>query len=399
MSWRVLIRYRLRLSARRAAPRLLYIDNIRLTLITLVVIGHLAITYTGQGDWYYKEAGEVSDIFIILMLPFGGIAAASLLGLFSLIAGYFTPRAYDRKGPVLFLLDRIKRLGIPLLIYELIVRPFITYIRDVHQGSYQGSFWSFLREVFFPLDSIADGPVWYLLMLLIFSIGYALWRLLNRAIRQPAAGKPARSPVPGNGIIALFTLGLGLITFIVRIWAPVGFQFEPWHQELAHYPQYIAMFVVGILAYRNDWLAAFPDAQARLWRWLTPVVVVSLVGVAGAAGAFSGALDERAAGGLNGLSLAYSLWEAFTCVVVGIVVLTWFRRRFTGQRRLTRAMSPAAFGVYVLHPAIIVPLSIALSGITMDLGLKFLWVTPIAVALCYAVVYTLRKLPLLRSVF
>ncbi len=379
--------------------RLLYIDNIRLTLITLVVVGHLAITYTGQGEWYYKEAGEVSDIFIILMLPFGAIAAASLLGLFTLIAGYFTPHAYDRKGPGPFLLDRIKRLAIPLAIYELTIRPVISYIRDMHQGLFQGSFWSFLRDRFFPLDSIADGPVWYLLMLLIFSAAYTLWRLLSpAAIRRPAAANPGRAAVPGNGAIALFALGMGLTTFIVRIWAPFGYQLEPWHQELAHYPQYIAMFVVGILAWRNDWLAAFPDAQARLWRWLSPLVLVALAGVAGAAGAFGGALDERAAGGLNWLSLAYSMWEAFTCVVVSILMLTWFRRRFTGQGRLTRAMSPAAFGVYVTHPAIIVPLSIALSGITMNLGLKFLWVTPIAVALCYLVAYTLRKLPLLRSI-
>ena len=37
-----------------------------------------------------------------------------------------------------------------------------------------------------------------------------------------------------------------------------------------------------------------------------PLMVVSLVGVVVAAGAFSGALDERAAGGPNWLSLAYS---------------------------------------------------------------------------------------------
>ena len=96
------------------ATRLLYIDNIRLVLITLVVIGHLAITYGSEGDWYYKEPGTVSDIFTMVMLPVGAIVIASLLGLFSLIAGYFTPRAYDRKGPGAFLLDRFKRLAIPL---------------------------------------------------------------------------------------------------------------------------------------------------------------------------------------------------------------------------------------------------------------------------------------------
>jgi hypothetical protein len=43
------------------------------------------------------------------------------------------------------------------------------------------------------------------------------------------------------------------------------------------------------------------------------------------------------------------------------------------------------FAVYVLHLAIIVPLALALSGIQMNLSLKFLLVAPIAAVLCYLV--------------
>ena len=158
------------------------------------------------------------------------------------------------------------------------------------------------------------------------------------------------------------------------------------------------MFVIGLVAYRRDWLATFPDRQARLWRWLIPVIVVALGGVAAAAGAFSGTLDTRAAGGLNWLSLAYAMWEAWTCVAISIVVLTWFRKRFNRQGRLARALSAAAFGVYVLHPAIIVPLPIALSGISMNLSLKFLWVTPIGLALCFLIAHLLRKVPVVKNI-
>ncbi len=81
-----------------ASRRLLYVDNLRWVLISLVVVGHLAITYGFEGDWYYKEPGETSEIFMIVLLPLAAIGYASLLGLFSLIAGYFTAPAYDRKG-------------------------------------------------------------------------------------------------------------------------------------------------------------------------------------------------------------------------------------------------------------------------------------------------------------
>jgi glucans biosynthesis protein C len=386
-----------------ARPRLLFIDNVRTVLITLVVVGHLAITYGGGfGEWYYKESGTASDIFTIIMLLLAAILYASLLGLFCFIAGYFTPRAYDRKGAGPFLLDRVKRLAVPLALYEFVINPVIWYVRDVHKGSFEGSLASYLPVYFVPLKSIADGPVWFLLMLLVFSVVYAGWRLL--AATLPAAGTPRRGaaprawPPPGQRAVALFAVVVGLLTFVVRIWAPSGRAYEPWHQELAHYPQYVGMFVAGLLAYRGNWLANYPAARARLWLRLMPALLIALVGIIIAAGALSGELDERAAGGLNWLSLAYSMWEAWTGVAVSIIVLAWFRSRFNSQGPVAREMAGSAFAVYVLHPAIVVPLALALSGLSMNLSLKFLVVTPVAVALSYLVAGLLRRLPGLRQV-
>jgi fucose 4-O-acetylase-like acetyltransferase len=379
-----------------ASRRLLYIDNLRWVLISLVVMGHLAITYGVEGDWYYKEPGAVSEVFAIIALPIAAVLYASLLGLFVLIAGYFTPPAHDMKGTGPFMLDRAKRLLIPLALYEFIINPIISYIRDVHETRFAGSFWSYFGLWFSPLKSIGDGPVWFLEMLFVFSLAYAAWRFLRARGRK--GGASAVRPVPGNGSIALFALALGLVTFVVRLWAPTGKWYEPWHQEFAHYPQYILMFALGALAFRSDWLTRFPDRQARLWRWLIPLILVSLIGIALAAGAATGKLDERAAGGPYLLSLAYSLWEGFTCVAIVIVMLTWFRSRFNRQNRLTRELANCCFGVYVIHPLVIVPLAIALSGVTMNLSLKFLWVTPLALTICYGLVYLLRKIPGVRSV-
>jgi hypothetical protein len=55
--------------------------------------------------------------------------------------------------------------------------------------------------------------------------------------------------------------------------------------------------------------------------------------------------------------------------------------------------------VYVLHPIIIVPFVLALSGISINPTLMFLFAAPLAVALCYTIAYYFRKLPLVRSIF
>lgn len=391
-----------------ATPRLLYVDNMRIVLITAVVLGHLSVSYGAIGDWYYSEIGEGSSVINIFLLMVMGIGAGFAMGLFFMIAGYFTPAAYDRKGPARFLLDRFKRLGIPWLVYEVLINPFVHYIVDVQGGNcrgsfhdcqFQGTYWQYLEDYPNHLRSIGDGPVWFLEALLIFSVFYALWRLVTGPRSPTAVGGPSQSrAVPNNRVIALFALAIGMSTFVVRFWVTALVQYEPLHLEFARFPQYIALFVAGLWAYRRNWLVSFADHQARIWRWITLVCVLSLPAIAVAAGALSGTLDERAGGGVNWLSLANSHWEGFLCVAMAITILTWFRRHFDHQGRLARAMSKSTLAVYVIHPAIIVPLALALSGIQMQLNLKFLLVAPLAITLCYLVAYTLHKTPLVRNI-
>jgi hypothetical protein len=47
---------------------------------------------------------------------------------------------------------------------------------------------------------------------------------------------------------------------------------------------------------------------------------------------------------------------------------------------------------------VIVPLALGLSDIPLSLDLKFLLVSPVAVALCFLVGYYVRKLPLVGSI-
>jgi hypothetical protein len=378
--------------AEKEKSHLLYIDNLRTTLITFVILLHLAITYGAGGNWYYHEGGDSSVAMFVIMMFVAAIGSAFVLGLFFMLAGYFTPRSYDRKGCGGFLIDRAKRLLIPLALYEIIIFPLIRYGVRVNDG-FQGSLWDHLAEHFGGLGTIADGPVWFLLTLVIFSFFYALWRLVTKS------EKSGQTSLPGNWSVALFALALGLVTFIVRLWLPVGTFYEPLHQEFAHYPQYISLFAIGTIAYRRDWLTSFPDSQVRLWRWVALTCVLILPAIVIAAGALTGQLDTRGAGGWNGISFSYSVWEGFTCLAFSIITLAWFRQRFNRQGWLAAKMADATFTAYVIHPAIIVPFALLLSGIAMNLSLKFLIVAPIAVALTYVISYYFRRLTLVKNIF
>jgi glucans biosynthesis protein C len=383
-----------------AQPRvthLLYIDNLRTTLITFVILLHLAITYGAEGLWYYKEPGQASTVMFVSMMLIAAIGSAFSMGLFLLLAGYFTPSSYDRKGFASFLADRLKRLLIPLAFYQIVINPLLNYLVDLHKKP-QPPLWEYLAYYFRNFDSFGDGPVWFLVTLIFFSLAYALWRRVTGSA-SARTGKLLPGPVPGNWAIALFVLALGLLTFIVRLWLPVGIFYEPWHQEFAHYPQYIALFALGTLAYRQDWLNRFSNGQVRAWKWVALACVLTLPAIVIAAGVLTGQLDNRGAGGWNWISFSYSVWEGFTCLAFSIITLAWYRQRFDRQGWIAAKMADATFTAYVIHPAIIVPLALVLSGISLNLDLKFLLVAPLGVALTYFVSYHFRRLPLIRNVF
>jgi surface polysaccharide O-acyltransferase-like enzyme len=216
-------------------------------------------------------------------------------------------------------------------------------------------------------------------------------RALNGAAQAQA--------VPGNWTIVLFALMIGLSTFVVRFWAPVFVYFDPWQLEFAHFPQYIALFAAGAWAYRRDLLTTFSDRQARPWYWVALGCVLVFPVILWWVGALAGEIDSRVAGGITWMSLVYSLWEGFLCVSLSITFLTWYRHSFNKQSRIGRAMSESSFFVYIFHAAVIVPLALALSGIQMNLTLKFLLVTPFAVALSYLFAHLLRKVPVFRAIY
>src|SRR6266571_8168478 len=108
--------------------RLWFLDHLRLVLICGVVVAHVAGLYAG-GDFYQYQDPVPADVLTRYVLAIPDLLAISFgLGFFFLLAGYFTPGSYDRKGGASFVRDRLVRLGIPLLVYDLLLDPLVVYI-------------------------------------------------------------------------------------------------------------------------------------------------------------------------------------------------------------------------------------------------------------------------------
>jgi glucan biosynthesis protein C len=379
-----------------AKPRLLYIDNLRIVLISMVVLLHLAITYGAEGDWFYNEPVPENIASAVVLTLYTTIAQAFTLAFFMMISSYFTPPAYDRKGPGAFIKDKLKRLGIPLLLFWGVVNPLLVMMVRAFEGEPPippgvsfVTFWTHTTHV---------GPMWFVEALLLFSLVYVLWRLATA--RRPAAAPPpaaAEARAPGNGAMALFALVVGLITFVVRLAWPVDRWLEPLHFQLAQHPQYIAYFVVGLIAYRRNWFAGVKVAQAKLWAWVTLGIVLTYPVIIVLSGALEKGVEEFK-GRLTWQSALYSVWEQYLCLAIVVALLVWFRERFNHQGGLAAAMGADTYAVYFIHPAVIIPLTFALGGIVMVGVIKWALVAPLALALCFLIAHYLRKLPLIRDI-
>jgi len=377
-------------------PRLLYIDNIRILLTVLVVLQHMAITYGAPGGWYYHEfaQNQLDPAAALVLTFFVAINQAFFMGLFFFIAGYFTPRSHDRKGSSAFIKDRLLRLGMPILFYMIVIAPVLQYFLAVAGETIAlspGKLFGFYIQQVGDLDI---GPLWFVETLFFFALGYVLYRAL-------AGGRGARiqdaPAMPGSRTIILFALTLGLASFLVRIWAPIGMAFPVLNLQIAFTPQYICMFVLGVAAYRSNWLERISPAMAKPWMIITAVLVgflpIVYMLVAGPQGDISVAI-----GGLHWQSLVYAVWEQLLCVGMTISLLYIFREKFNRQGSPVGAMSASAYTVYIIHALVVVGLALWFRGYPIHPLLKFFLLGPLAVAVSFAIGNLIRKLPLAREI-
>lgn len=103
-------------------------------------------------------------------------AALFAMGLFFLISGLVTPGSVSRKGPRTFARDRLIRLGVPLAAWALVIWPGAIWVVHLAAGETHTFWWQFVHS-----DPVLDtGPMWFVEVLLIYSLAYAAWRFWRR---------------------------------------------------------------------------------------------------------------------------------------------------------------------------------------------------------------------------
>jgi hypothetical protein len=169
--------------------------------------------------------------------------------------------------------------------------------------------------------------------------------------------------------------------------------------QLCFFPQYVILFVTGVLVSRKDFLSSIPHDVGMIWFKTAvfagvPLWMIMMV--------FGGALEgniEPYLGGLRWQAGLYAFWESLFCVGMCLGIIVIFKKKFNLKVKISGFLSENAFGVYVFHPLVLVPIALILRNWLPHPLLKFVLVAAFSVPACFIISYTVRRVQLMRKIF
>jgi peptidoglycan/LPS O-acetylase OafA/YrhL len=379
-------------TAAGVTSRVFFADHLRAALIILVVLHHVAIVYGASSPfWYFDPPKSPETLGGLVLGVFVLFNQAWFMGALFLLAGYFTPGSFERKGSSSFLKDRLIRLGIPLVIFYLVLSPLSAiglWLEPASQIPGPLTLQSYFQTYPYLVDL---GVAWFLALLLIFSFGYVAWRELTKN-REPSSTSEYSPPTYLG--VGLFILGLALVSYLFRIIIPMGrtvLQFP----TLAYLPQYLSFFIVGTVAYRRDWFRTVTGRMGGVG-FVTAILASLILFPLAFLSVFRGEILFIGMGTWR--SAVYALWDTTFAVGMCLASITFFRRFFNTKSQLGSFLAQQSYAVYLIHIPIIIFLAYVLRGIDIggvDFGplLKFVLLSVIVVPICFVVAWVLRKIP------
>jgi glucan biosynthesis protein C len=308
--------------------RLIGLDYLRGFVIVLVVLHHAVLAYCTFGHFnvahYLWSTAPIVDsqrwIGFDIIVRFND---SYFMPLMFLLSGLFVGPSLRRKGRRAYLLDRLRRLGLPFALVVLTVMPLAYYPSYRMTGSQigLGAFW--IQTVFDgPWPS---GPAWFVAVLLGFDVvAVAIWPLL-RGLR--------------SGISFGFLAAVSLVAYLPMLIAfgpSLWFARGPFAIQASRVLLYAAYFFAGVAmgpAIRIQGRQPVVLAAAMFLPLLTEQVCRSW---------FSSSLPPQT------WLLLYGVTMALFCICATRAALAMFGR-FERRSAIWDSLSANAYGIYLLH--------------------------------------------------
>jgi hypothetical protein len=278
----------------------------------------------------------------------------------------------------------MNRLGIPFLFYVVVLSPVTISLSQIPNGRpFVGTFKYLWKHGIFDI-----GPAWFIEVLFFFTMGYVLWR----SIFRPSISKSLDPP--NHRIILITAVAVGVTAFLLRLAVPTG-ESVFGGLQIGYFASYIFLFAAGCIAWHGKWLERIKFRMAASWivvTFLTLIVATPLILILGKGG-------DGFSGGWNIQALTYAFWEPFVAWGIILFLLWLFQKYFNRGSFLSRRLSERSYSIFILHPPVLVAVSLALRPWEAPPLVKFLTSGSISCIGCFIAATLLLKAPFARRVF
>lgn len=374
-------------AAPKARARNLALDRAR-TFLTLVVIFHHAVipyTYFGHTD---PKSWIGFDVVILATDSF-------FMAMFFFLSGLFAWPSLAHKTPLIFLRDRLLRLGLPFAIAAFTIIPIAYYaivLRQHPDLSFAAFWWKTITVGPWP-----SGPIWFVWVLL----GFDLLAMLLYQVSAKLLDPINRISLRGYDHPAEFYLFLVAVTAIVYVPARVyygpsrWFEFGPFDIQASRVLLYAAYFFIGagVGAANFDRGVLSPEGRLAKSSWgfaIATLIPYCLLWVLIY-------IKREILGNPPVLPDWYEaiyglLFAAFSAAMM-LTILAYFLRFRRSGWSILDPMQGDAYGMFLVHYPIVLWLQYWLFNFDVPAIVKALVAFVLTVALSWAVTEALRKIP------
>ena len=360
---------------------------------------------------YFWPADDDQSILLFVVFDF---IHAWRMPTFFLLAGFFAHLVLERRSTSTFVIDRLKRIALPLVLFGAVM---VVIIPAIWIYGWYGSisieaFQDVLGERQ-DLDSSGElvAHLWFLYYLLVMYAALIGFRLLGRLRRAPAsvgaAGRPSLGRYIGNAVYTRLPLLMTLAAVILLV-VRAGDQSKPiWPLNVPDllYASLFFFFGYGLYARREliDRLMG-TGCLVALWVIATLAFSVNIVVVAATADASGQGADDETIGVLW---LIGTVFYGAAAVFVSLGLVGLFERLLRSSRGWVRWLADSSYWVYIVHLPIVTFLTFSLAhldrqgrlesltGFSWSAELKFLLACVVTTAIGLATYrYLVRYTPL-----
>ncbi|KJF87771.1 acyltransferase family protein [Photobacterium leiognathi] len=351
------------------AKRYDYLDNIKWVLTIIVILFHSAMTAYWNDIGYNLPPVKASMQYQYSILDtFVKINVSYFMSLFFFISAYFVLPSFEHKGAVKFILDKLKRLGLPTLMTLLVIFPIMSTEFAI----------SNIKD-FFLSGNIELGVTWYCWTLFVFCGVFTLYSQISARNQKVFVDKP----IPSFWTILLFTIIMIPFNFFgLYLMKTLGSDFLGFHL-LKNFPMYISMFYLGIMTYKYQWLDKL-ELKHAFYGILMWIIAMSFIKPIASGYGFDADMVTR----------------GFTVIGMSMFLLYCFKELFNTKGRWSSLLTRTAFAAYVVQN---VPMKF-----TADFYQSFMTQTPLinfvviaipSVIGSFAIGYLICKTPILKRIF